>query len=98
MKNPYEGIDWDSIEHVGSLSHAHITTQTALEYGCRNRIRHFAISNYYPSAPYDEDTKLSDFKLRQHWPARYTSGQGELDPPINWNDLITWKDDLADEF
>lgn len=70
----------------------HATDQAQLENICRHGIRHLAISNYYPSAPWGPDTRLSDFRLRQHWPARRN---GEpLPPPINWNELITWQDEL----
>jgi hypothetical protein len=71
----------------------HIGNQQTLENGYRYGIRHFPISNYYPSAPYTSDTKPSDFWLRQHWPARMEDGT-ELPPPINWNNIITWRADL----
>ena len=68
-------------------------TQAGYRYG----IRHFPISNYYPSAPYDADTRPSDFRLRQHWPARRTDG-GIVEPPVNWNDIITWMDELDEPY
>ena len=43
----------------------HIVNQENLDNGYRYGVRHFPISNYYPSAPYDANTRLSDFRLRQ---------------------------------
>ncbi|MDP6778442.1 MAG: hypothetical protein QGI83_16930 [Candidatus Latescibacteria bacterium] len=95
--NPYEGIDWSTVLRLGSATHMHMTNQETLENGYRYGIRHFPISNYYPSAPYGPDTRPSDFRLRQHWPARMEDGS-TLAPPINWNDIITWREDLDEPF
>ncbi|MBI3948134.1 MAG: hypothetical protein HY321_19610 [Armatimonadetes bacterium] len=52
VENPYEGIDWARCAYVHSMSHQHGGTNDAsrrefLAMG----YRHFAFSNYYPSAP-----------------------------------------------
>tara|TARA_Y100000588_G_scaffold242060_1_gene256121 strand:- start:118 stop:1275 length:1158 start_codon:yes stop_codon:yes gene_type:complete len=97
MINPYEGINWQSVMRIGSATHMHLTDQQALNNGYKYGIRHFPISNYYPSAPYDADTRPSDFRLRQHWSARRTDG-GIVEPPVNWNDIITWQDELDEPY
>ena len=51
-ENPYEDVDWDTWECVPSMSHQHQgTTETSLETFREMGYRHFAFSNYYPSAP-----------------------------------------------
>ena len=50
--NPYESVDWESWETVHSMSHQHQgTTEQSLELFHEMGYRHFAFSNYYPSAP-----------------------------------------------
>lgn len=60
MRNPYENVVWDSIMEIPSLSHAHCvkdrTDRFMMYYN--GGIRHFGISNYYPSEPY---YPLSDY-------------------------------------
>jgi len=97
MLNPYEKINWQSVSRIGSATHMHMTDQELLDNGYRYGIRHFAISNYYPAAPYDADTRPSDFRLHQHWPAVRADGS-IIEPPINWNDIITWKDELDEPY
>lgn len=97
MQNPYQKIDWQSVKKIGSATHLHIANQKTLDNGYKHGIRHFPISNYYPSAPYNADTKISDFWLHQHWPARKHDGT-MLEPPINWNDIITWQNDLDEPY
>lgn len=97
MINPYADIDWSSVSRIGSANHMHITDQKALDNGYRYGIRHFPISNYYPSAPYYANTRPSDFRLRQHWPAKRTDG-GVVEPPVNWNELITWREELDEPY
>ncbi|MDA0837044.1 MAG: hypothetical protein O2857_04605 [Planctomycetota bacterium] len=96
MNNPYQGIDWDSIQRVPSATHMHIYDQSCLDNGYRYGIRHFPISNYYPSAPCNAGTRRSDFLLRQSWPVMRDGA--EVSPPINWNEVITWADELDEEF
>ena len=76
MIDPYKGIQWQSVLRIGSANHMHMTNQKVLDNGYRHGIRHFPISNYYPSAPYDADTRPSDFRLRQHWPEAGFIGAG----------------------
>ncbi len=97
MIDPYECTSWQSVLRIGSANHMHITDQKALDNGYTHGIRHFPISNYYPSAPYDADTRPSDFRLRQPWPARRTDG-GTVEAPVNWSDIITWQDELDDPY
>ncbi len=96
MHNPYARVDWKKVSRVPSASHMHLVNQRQLDNAYRYGIRHFPISNYYPSAPYRADTRLSDFKLRQWWPA-IRDGK-RIDPPIDWNGIIDWQDELADEY
>ena len=97
MRNPYEGIDWQSVMRIGSATHMHMANQRTLDNGYQYGIRHFPISNYYPSAPYSSETRPSDFRLRQHWPETMEDGT-TLEPPINWNDIITWRDELDEPY
>ena len=94
--NPYRDVDWKTVLRVPSTTHMHIRTQASLDNGYRYGIRHFPISNYYPSAPYHAETRFSDFTLRQSWPAKRKGGV--IQPPINWNKIITWRDELKECF
>ena len=47
--NPYDGVSFSS--QILGISHAHCVDQTQFETLYDGGIRHFAISNYYPSAP-----------------------------------------------
>jgi len=96
MNNPYESVNWRSAMRIASATHMHLPSQRDLDNGYRYGLRHFPISNYYPSAPYDADTRSSDFKLRQWWAARRDGKL--LAPPINWNDIITWGDELEEPY
>lgn len=93
VHNPYEGVDWENAWRVPSATHMHLVNQSGLMNAHRYGIRHFPISNYYPSAPYDASTRLSDFRLRQWWPAMRDGSR--VEPPINWNDIVNWRDELA---
>lgn len=96
MLNPYQDVDWKNVQRVASATHMHLRSQEHLDNGYRYGIRHFPMSNYYPSVPYDADTRLSDFRLHQWWPAKR---DGELvEPPINWNEIITWQDELEEPY
>ena len=77
-----------------SATHMHLGNQTQLENAYRYGIRHFPISNYYPSVPYDDNTWRSDFTLRQWWPV--TRDGRRIEPPINWNDIVSWQDELEE--
>ena len=96
MYNPYERVNWSNVRRVPSATHMHLMSQSHFDNGYRFGIRHFPISNYYPSAPYDAKTRQSDFRLRQWWPA--TRDGKRIDPPINWNDIIDWPDELDEEY
>ena len=88
---------------VPSTPHMHISApwedprrsaQLQLDNAYRHGLRHFPISNYYPSAPCSATTRLSDFRLRQSW-GTVCNGV-PVPPPIDWNDLITWQDELPE--
>ena len=54
--NPYAGVDWDSIEYLHSVSHQHSghsesEIMRTLDALWKMGIRHFPLSNYYPSRP-----------------------------------------------
>jgi hypothetical protein len=52
LENPYEEVDWDQWECLPSMSHQHQgQTDTSREVFREMGYRHFAFSNYYPSAP-----------------------------------------------
>ncbi|MBT3342747.1 MAG: hypothetical protein HN712_13585 [Gemmatimonadetes bacterium] len=96
MHNPYAGVNWDQARLIPSASHMHLANQSHLENAYQFGIRHFPISNYYPSAPYDAKTRLSDFRLQQWWPA--TRDGRRMVPPINWNDIVDWSDELDEPY
>ncbi|MDP6119329.1 MAG: hypothetical protein QGG53_46265 [Planctomycetota bacterium] len=54
------------------------------------------MSNYYPSAPYSARTRLSDFKLRQTW--QINRDVKTPDKHINWNDEISWLDEIEEPY
>ncbi|OGV45872.1 MAG: hypothetical protein A2017_20940 [Lentisphaerae bacterium GWF2_44_16] len=96
MINPYKDVNWKSVQRIASATHMHISSQNSLDNACKYGIRHFPVSNYYPSAPYDANTKISNFRLRQSWPVKR---HGLLiNPPVNWNDIITWQSELEDPY
>lgn len=52
LDNPYAEVDWGTWECLHSMSHQHQgQTQASLEVFYEMGYRHFAFSNYYPSAP-----------------------------------------------
>lgn len=52
MENPYAGVDWENAEFLHSMSHQHQGQTDASRRVFEDMgYRHFAFSNYYPSAP-----------------------------------------------
>lgn len=51
LHNPYAGVDWGSVTPRVGNSHAHATSQTALDNYYARGIRVFSLTNYYPSGP-----------------------------------------------
>lgn len=105
MNNPYQSLDWQHVIRVASTPHMHLAApwenpplspRRRLENARRHGLRHFPISNYYPSAPCTPSTRLSDFRLRQAWST--TRNGVPVPAPINWNELITWQDELEEEY
>lgn len=64
IESPYEGVDWDSVDYVHSMSHQHGWGMSTLEKMWDMGYRHFAFSNYYPSRP--REFPLPDDFLEQH--------------------------------
>lgn len=52
LEDPYAGVNWDACEYLHSMSHQHQgQTDASREIFHAMGYRHFAFSNYYPSAP-----------------------------------------------
>lgn len=51
MINPYDGVNWGTFQHIQSTTHMHHDED--FKYMAEDGFRHLAISNYYPSKPYD---------------------------------------------
>lgn len=49
--NPYENVNWDTAEHIKSMSHMHLVNQESFERAVKDGYRHFPISNYIPAKP-----------------------------------------------
>lgn len=58
MINPYENINWASVQFVPSCSHAHCKWQERFDQLVNGGLRHLALSNYHPSEPW---YPLADF-------------------------------------
>ncbi|HYF37921.1 MAG TPA: hypothetical protein VD994_21645, partial [Prosthecobacter sp.] len=64
LANPYAGIDWDHCDCVHSMSHQHQgQTDASRDLFYEMGYRHFAFSNYYPSAP--------TYPLPEPWVAKH---------------------------
>lgn len=50
--NPYSNVSWNLVEQVPSCSHEHGRRQDDFNRLIDGGLRHVALSNYYPSAPY----------------------------------------------
>lgn len=51
-ESPYEEVDWNNCDAIHSMSHQHQgTTDSSRHLFVEMGYRHFAFSNYYPSAP-----------------------------------------------
>ena len=66
--DPYAGVDW-TVTPVLGITHAHCETQAQYDELYNAGIRHFAISNYYPSDPVYPLTE------------RFTPGEGSISCP-----------------
>lgn len=51
MINPYGEIQWNNIQRLWSVTHAHGRTNQNLEYLALGGVEHYPMSNYYPSSP-----------------------------------------------
>ncbi len=101
IDNPYADIDWKKVTYTTSTTHVHVETQEKLDLYYQNGLRHFAISNYYPSAPtYPiKSIRYNQYKVEQDFGlvynadstktgnARWAAGQF-LPGPFRWNDII----------
>jgi len=55
LYNPYEGVDWETVEHYQSVTHAHPRTGANLESAAAQGVRHLATTEYdYWSYPFTE--------------------------------------------
>lgn len=52
MINPYADVDWNSIQEINSISHAHCENQNQFNRLYNAGIRHLPLSNYHPSRPW----------------------------------------------
>lgn len=102
VDDPYAHVDWDAVQHVASASHLHVTTQGRLDQVYdQMKLRHLAISNYYPSAPYYPiEAMKADHFIRQSFGVVRHGRYG--DGPIDWNRVISdansgWMDELSPE-
>lgn len=57
MLNPYQDVTWETALKTVSVSHAHAKTNKHFDRLYNGGVRHFAISNYYPSKPVYDDGK-----------------------------------------
>lgn len=62
MFNPYYSVNWNSVLRIPSCSHQHCENQEQFDnIVASGMYRHYAISNYYPSAPvYPLSSKFTD--------------------------------------
>lgn len=98
VRQPYAGIDWNGVELIGSVSHAHCRSQRSLHLLYRRGLRHLAISNYYPSAPCKPDERIGQFNVSQDFGT--IRGEGYVRRTFQWNEIIRdpetgWYDDLS---
>lgn len=96
-RQPYAGIDWDGVESIGSVTHAHCRSQRSLDMLCRRGLKHLAISNYYPSAPCKPDERIGQYNVSQDFGT--IPGAGYVRRSFHWNEIIRdpktgWYDDL----
>lgn len=50
--NPYKTINWETCQHICSISHGHAKTQEHFNNLYNGGVKHMAISNYYRSEPF----------------------------------------------
>lgn len=99
VRNPYEQVDWKRDKRICSTTHLHLTTQKHFDHAYTGGLRHFAVSNYYPSVPYYplDAIRQDQFKVRQDHPVVVN---GHLQQgPFSWNEIILdkttgWYDEI----
>ena len=103
--NPYEGINWSSVQHIPSATHVHITNQEKLDKIVNQfKLRHIPISNYYPSAPYypADSIRENQFIVKQDFQVMYNSDTTKkgrarwedaksMKGPFDWNNIMSNK-------
>ncbi len=92
VDNPYEKVNWEKDKQICSTTHLHLTAQEHFDSAYGGGLRHFAISNYYPSVPYYplKTIRKDQFRVRQDYPVVVN---GKLHPgPFNWNEIIMDED------
>ncbi|WP_207398044.1 hypothetical protein [Bremerella alba] len=83
---PYANLNWDSVQAIGSVTHAHCRSQRSLDLLCRRGLRHLAISNYYPSAPCKPDERIGQYNVGQDFGT--VPGEGYVHRQFRWNEII----------
>ena len=102
VQNPYAHTDWEQDEQICSTSHIHLTWLHLFYLAYDAGLRHFPLSNYYPSAPYYplDEMRRDQFMERQE---NAIVVNGELrEGPFDWNDIIMdpdtgWFDELPED-
>jgi hypothetical protein len=100
IKSPYNNVNWGEVDHVQSVTHYHCRAQEHLDAGYNRGIRHFAISNYYPSAPSSLEEKRNQWVVEHNHPIMHN---GKLTTEtINWNKVIMdpktgWLDEIPEK-
>ena len=107
VNNPYQEINWQTVQFIPSTSHIHIINQQGLDKAYELGYRHLPISNYYPSTPYYplKEIRENQFKVKQDFGIMHLPNKGIphfVEGPIFWNNRIMdpetgWYDSLSKE-
>lgn len=60
-QNPYQQVNWDTIQKIPGTTHMHCPEASFLQNIYDQGIRHMSLSNYYPSAPVYPLSSREDF-------------------------------------
>ncbi len=86
-ESPYEDVDWSQTELIHSMSHQHQgTTDSSRDLFVEMGYRHFAFSNYYPSAPTILPDAFRDSNPEITW-APNAEQHSFLDSGLHFNSL-----------
>lgn len=92
MINPYKEVKWENVRHIASCSHAHSETQAQFDIFSKvGGLKHYAISNYYPSTPcypldevYETPSGIISSPNAEH---HYILFDGVINPALHINGL-----------